>query len=91
MIAIRIDGPHYVPLLTAPRHTVVNHLVYAASGADVSEVFVDGVHVIRDHMVTTVNERDVIEDAQRTFEGFVGASGIGAQIDKPRWSSGDVY
>jgi 5-methylthioadenosine/S-adenosylhomocysteine deaminase len=85
LIALRIDRAHYVPLLTAPRYTVINHLIYSANGADVAEVYVNGRHVVHDHQILTLDEREVIKRAQQAFEEFVDASGIASQIDPMRW------
>lgn len=85
VVAVRIDGAHFVPLLDRPRPTIVNQLVYAASGADVAHVFVDGRRVVADGRVTTVDEREVIAAAQRTMEAFVERSGIDREITALRW------
>lgn len=85
IIAVRIDEPHYVPLLRTPRYTVINHLIYAASGHDVSEVFVDGVHVMADRKLLALDEGHVISAAHQIFEEFIRVSGIDSEIDEMRW------
>lgn len=85
VVVVRIDRPHFVPLLTQPRATIVNQLVYAASGADVAHVFVDGKEVVADGAMTTVDEAEVVSAAQRTTEAFVRRSGIDREMTALRW------
>jgi 5-methylthioadenosine/S-adenosylhomocysteine deaminase len=88
LVAVRIDGAKFVPLLRNPRYTVINHLVYSGAGADVSEVFVDGKHVVSEGRILTVDERKVVTEAQAAFERFVVASGIDAEIEELKWMGG---
>jgi 5-methylthioadenosine/S-adenosylhomocysteine deaminase len=85
VITIRLDGPHYVPLLDRPRPTIINHLIYSTTGNDVSDVFVDGVHVVAKGQMTTIDEQEVIESAQKAMMDFVENSGIGREITPFRW------
>lgn len=85
LIAVRLTGPHYVPLLRRPRPTIVNHLIYAASGADVAHVYVDGRQVVANGQVTTLDEREVVASAQEAMEAFVARSGIDREITPLRW------
>jgi 5-methylthioadenosine/S-adenosylhomocysteine deaminase len=85
IIALRIDRAHYVPLLNTPRPTIINHLVYAASGADVSEVFVDGVHLIADGTLRVLDEKSLVADAQTAITDFVRVSGIDREINALKW------
>lgn len=55
LITVDLRGPH-----TCPGHNVVSDLVYAARSHDVTNVFVDGTHVVRDKQVTTVDVDEVI-------------------------------
>jgi 5-methylthioadenosine/S-adenosylhomocysteine deaminase len=78
LITVRIDGPHFVPLLSKPTRTIVNHLVYGASGRDVDDVFVDGRPLMMGRQVHSVDEREVIRNAQKAIEEFVSRTAIGA-------------
>lgn len=90
VIAIRIDGPHFVPLLRTPRQTVINHLIYSASGRDVAHVFVDGKQLVRDGKLVHVDERQLVSDAQQEMMDFIQASGIGAEITQMKWGRHEV-
>jgi 5-methylthioadenosine/S-adenosylhomocysteine deaminase len=61
--------------LAAPRlHPIydpVSHLVYAAKGADVSDVVIEGRVVMRDGKVRTLDEAAVIRDAEALRAGVV--------------------
>jgi 5-methylthioadenosine/S-adenosylhomocysteine deaminase len=48
-----------------PLYDPVSHLVYAAKGADVRHVVVEGKVVLRDRQVTTLDEAAVLADAER--------------------------
>lgn len=85
VIAVRITGMHFVPLLRAPRQTVINHLVYSASGNDVAHVFVDGRQLIRDGEPVHLNERKLIQDTQAAMLDFIEASGIAKEITQMKW------
>ncbi len=51
-----------------PAHDPVSHVVYAASGRDVKDVFVQGVQVVQDGKCLTMDEPIIIENANRMFD-----------------------
>jgi 5-methylthioadenosine/S-adenosylhomocysteine deaminase len=85
VIAVRIDRAHFVPLLRAPRQTVINHLIYSASGNDVEHVFVDGRQLVRDGELVHLDERRLIADTQAEMLDFIEASGIAREITRLKW------
>ncbi|MED0679677.1 amidohydrolase [Aneurinibacillus thermoaerophilus] len=50
-----------------PSHDPISHVVYAASGRDVKDVFVQGVQLVKDGRCLTMDEEAVIENANRMF------------------------
>ena len=54
--------PEWVPW---NEKNIVSNLVYSASGSSVDTVIIDGKVVVEDGVVTTVDEREVLEKAQR--------------------------
>lgn len=50
-----------------PAHDPISHVVYAASGRDVKDVYVQGVQVVKDGQCLTMDETAVIENANRMF------------------------
>ena len=60
LIVVDLAAPRLHPLYDA-----VSHLVYAAKGADVRHVVVEGKVVMRDRKVTTLDEAAVLSDAER--------------------------
>ncbi|OIJ07671.1 N-ethylammeline chlorohydrolase [Anaerobacillus arseniciselenatis] len=53
-----------------PSHDPISHVVYSASGRDVKDVFVQGKHVVKNGECTTVDEEQVIFEANRMFKKF---------------------
>jgi cytosine/adenosine deaminase-related metal-dependent hydrolase len=77
VIVINQRKPHLVPV-----RNPISNLVYAASGSDVDTVIIDGEIIMQEREVKTIDERDVIERAQK----------IGLEVDKrlglnigPKW------
>jgi 5-methylthioadenosine/S-adenosylhomocysteine deaminase len=60
LIVVDLSAPRLHPL-----YDPVSHLVYAAKGADVRHVVVEGRVVMRDRKVTTLDEAAVLADAER--------------------------
>lgn len=62
-IIVRTDRAHFHPF-----HDPISHLVYATSGYDVSDVYVDGKQLVADGQLLTVDEEKVIYEVNRMFE-----------------------
>jgi 5-methylthioadenosine/S-adenosylhomocysteine deaminase len=60
IILIDLSKPH-----TRPLGHVENMLVYCSLGSDVETVIIDGKIVMRDRTILTVNEEDVMKEAER--------------------------
>jgi 5-methylthioadenosine/S-adenosylhomocysteine deaminase len=58
---INLDNVHMTPRPSDPSSTVV----YAAQSSDVRTVIIDGQTVMRDRQLLTLNEREVIDEAER--------------------------
>ncbi|WP_284640153.1 amidohydrolase [Paenibacillus silviterrae] len=69
MIAVDIEQAHYYP-----RTNYISHVVYAGSGKDVTDVWVDGKQIMRKGECLTIDEEKVLFEAQRCFERLTGAS-----------------
>jgi 5-methylthioadenosine/S-adenosylhomocysteine deaminase len=63
-------------LHTTPRPEVVSTIVYSAEACDVRDVMIDGQLVLRDGELTTLREREVIEEAREQYELLAARSGI---------------
>lgn len=61
-IVIRTDRAHFHPL-----HDPISHLVYATSGYDVKDVYVDGKKLVANGELLTIDEEKVIFEAGRMF------------------------
>ncbi|MBB6674093.1 amidohydrolase [Cohnella nanjingensis] len=67
LTAVSIAKPHFVP-----RTDYVSHLVYAANGADVAHVWVDGKQLLRGRELLTLDAERIRFEAQRCFERLRG-------------------
>jgi 5-methylthioadenosine/S-adenosylhomocysteine deaminase len=65
-ISIDLTGIHM-----QPRHDVVSHIVYSASGHDVADVYVDGKALMLNRELTTIDEEKVIFEAKYSFDQLV--------------------
>jgi 5-methylthioadenosine/S-adenosylhomocysteine deaminase len=59
IVVLRADRPHLVPVYH-PASTVV----YAATGADVRHVFIDGQMVVRDGVLQTADVGEILNDVR---------------------------
>ncbi len=60
MIIIGMNKPHLTPL-----YSEYSHLVYAASGADVDTVIINGKVVMEDRKLLTINENEVMNEVRK--------------------------
>ena len=63
-------------LHTTPRPDLVSTIVYAAEAQDVRTVLIDGRVVLRDGELTTLVEREVIEEAREQYELVRSRAGV---------------
>jgi 5-methylthioadenosine/S-adenosylhomocysteine deaminase len=67
IILIDFEKPHLYP-----KHNTIAHIVYAAQSADVDTVIIDGKILMKKGQLTTINEKEVLENVQRCAERIVG-------------------
>ncbi len=65
---VELRGPHTMPRYTYAADAVYSHLVYGARSADVRDVYVDGLALMQDHTLQTVDEQAVIAEAQQVAD-----------------------
>ena len=68
VVLVDFDRPHLTPV-----YDVYSHLAYAVNKADVTTVVVNGRVVVRDHRVTTVDEREVMEKVREVAARIVAS------------------
>lgn len=71
MILVDFGKPHLTPF-----HNVIGHLVYSSFGSDVHTTIIDGKIVMEDRQVLTLDEEEVMREAQGEFE----------RLDKGGWN-----
>ena len=61
VIVVDTHQPHLTPM-----YNPVSHIVYAASGTDVKDVWVSGRHVVKDRRLCTIDVEEVMEEVKKT-------------------------
>lgn len=78
IILVDCRKPHLYPL-----HNIPGNLVYSASGADVDTVIVDGKILMQGRKFKTLDIDEVLDRAQKTFEGMLKKAGWKPTIAEP--------
>lgn len=65
-IALNIEQPHFYP-----HSDLVSHLAYSATGRDVAHVWVDGVQLVKDRQLLTIDEERVRFEAEASFNRLI--------------------
>jgi 5-methylthioadenosine/S-adenosylhomocysteine deaminase len=68
VVMVDLRKLHFTPLLHGKNFNAAAHLVFSASGHDVSNVWVDGRHLVADGLVTSVDVEAVRSRAQSAAE-----------------------
>ena len=77
LVLFDLDRPEWRPLLDP-----VSNLVYSATGASVHTVVIDGRIVLDAGRVTTLDEGDLLDRAERLARPYLGRAGVSA---RPKW------
>ena len=72
VIIVRLNKLHTNPLTS----DMISTIVYAASAGDVNTVIIDGKLVMRDRQLLTLDERAVIDEANREVERLMQRAGV---------------
>lgn len=67
-ILVETRVPHMQPLLMGEHETVTSALVYNATGQDVTDVFVNGKHIVKDRLIQTVDVTYIMKKVQKASE-----------------------
>ncbi|MYB02880.1 MAG: amidohydrolase family protein, partial [Acidimicrobiaceae bacterium] len=68
IVMVDIGGLHFVPVMHGRHFNAPAHLVFTASARDVSDVWVQGRHLVQDTEVTSVDVAAVAAAAQAAAE-----------------------
>lgn len=68
IILVEATKPHMQPLRTGRYENVASSIIYSATGQDVTDVLVNGNCVMKDRMITTIDESSVIERVNKASE-----------------------
>lgn len=67
VVIINTQNQMFTPLMPGNKDHVYSHLVFAANGSCVETVIIDGRVVYKDREFTTIDEREVLEQANLAF------------------------
>ncbi len=68
LVIVNLNTLHTTPLMKGRYNNVIPHLVYSSSGSDVEAVFVDGRQLVGEGKLLTMDEQEVIDQAQLAAE-----------------------
>ncbi len=71
LILVSLNRPHLTPTLNP-----ISNLVYSAEGSDVETVIIDGKIVLEGRKVRTIQEEDVLREANKRAEGLLERAGL---------------
>ena len=70
LILVNLERPHLYP-----RHDLYAHLVYAAQSSDIETVIINGQVVMENRRVLTINEAEILRQAQDRADRLVAPKG----------------
>ena len=65
-ILIETNVPHLQPIRLGKYENVRSMIVYNATGQDVTDVFIDGKHIVKDRTIQTIDVNKIINKVQET-------------------------
>lgn len=68
LIMVDLTQPCLSPVIRAPVRNIVPNLVYSAKGSEVELVMVDGKIILQDFKMRTVNEKEIVCQAQKAAD-----------------------
>jgi 5-methylthioadenosine/S-adenosylhomocysteine deaminase len=68
MILIDTDKPHLQPLILGKHENVTSAVIFSATGADVSDVFVNGKHLVKGGILHSVDIHELMRRVRQTAE-----------------------
>ncbi|MFQ5950843.1 MAG: amidohydrolase, partial [Candidatus Geothermarchaeales archaeon] len=76
LILVDLVQPHMTPLIWRQNYNLVSNLVYSATGRDVTTVIVNGRILMRDRLVSRLDERAVLTKAGEALERVLSRAGL---------------
>jgi len=68
LIILNLKAPHMTPIISRPVRNIAPNIVYSARGDEVEAAIIDGKVVMKEGRVLTMDEEQVIAEAQRAAE-----------------------
>jgi 5-methylthioadenosine/S-adenosylhomocysteine deaminase len=74
IILLDLKVPHMTPVIYDPVRNIAPNIVYSARGDEITDVIVNGVQIVENKLVKTLDEINVIEEAQYLAEQLCAES-----------------
>jgi 5-methylthioadenosine/S-adenosylhomocysteine deaminase len=68
LILLDLKVPHMTPVIFDPVRNIAPNIVYSARGDEITDVIINGVQIVENKVVKTLDEKKVIEEAQYEAE-----------------------
>lgn len=66
----------------SPNINPVSAVVYSAKGSDVDNVMIDGKWIVRDRVINTMNENEILSEADKAVRAVLRRTGV---VNEPKW------
>jgi len=74
LIIIDLHRPHLTPIISTPVRNIAPNIVYSARGDEVETVIIDGRVVVENGVALTLNEEEIMSEAQKAAEVVTSAA-----------------
>jgi 5-methylthioadenosine/S-adenosylhomocysteine deaminase len=74
ILLIDIKKPYFMPIVDIPKTNIISNLINAGSGNDVHTVIVNGKTIVKDRLVQTLNEEEIMVQFQEAAENLINRS-----------------
>ena len=73
LILVETAAPHMQPLRLGPYENVLSNIVYSATGADVTDVFIGGRRIVENRVLNRVDVKAIAAKVRRASEKIAAA------------------
>lgn len=89
IILLDLKVAHMTPIIHTPMNNIAPNIVYSARGDEVTDVIINGDHIVENKVVHTMDEPEIIKDAQRVAREIADDAAQGF-LDGDGWLAREV-
>jgi len=89
IILLDLKVPHMTPIIYNPMNNIAPNIVYSARGDEVTDVIINGNHIVANRVVQTIDEAKAIEEAQKVAVKMADAA-ASKFLDGDGWLAREV-